>query len=567
MKQRVIEILDNAIKELKIKSPENLSNLIEIPKDYTNGDFAFPCFTLAKELKKSPAQIALDLREKIKNSEEEFQSIETVGPYINFYINRRNLAATLINEISLHKGKFGTFPDSGKKLVIEFPSPNTNKPLHLGHLRNMSIGESASRIAEANGFKVIRVNLNNDRGTHICKSMLAYQTWGKNETPESKKEKSDHFVGDYYVKFAQEVKKNPDLEIAAQDMLQKWEQGDKETIELWKKMNGWALEGFKETYSKFGIKMNKEYFESEIYKEGKEIIEQGLKKGIFEKREDGAIIIDLEKEGLGEKVLLRSDGTSIYITQDIYLAKLKFDEFSPDESIYVTGNEQDYHFKVLFNVLDKLGIADKEKLKHLSYGMVNLPNGRMKSREGTVVDADDLMDELQKIVKKELEKRGKLTKKELEERSLKIALAALKYFLLKVDIKKNMTFNPEESIAFEGDTGPYCQYSYARASSIIKKSKNKKEVVIPEELEEKEIELILKLNEFTKVVQDAFRSMNPANVSNYSYKLAQIFNEFYHTCPVIDSVYSPFRLALTDSFRQVLKNSLNLLGIETVEEM
>ena len=567
MKQKVIEILQNAIKELGAKADLDFEKLIESPKDYANGDFAFPSFALARELKKAPQQIAIDIKEAIGNAPEGFQEIKVVGPYLNFYVDRKSLAKNLIEEIKIKKDDFGKAESNKKTLVIEFPSPNTNKPLHLGHLRNMSIGESVSRISEANGFDVKRVSLNNDRGTHICKSMLAYQKFGEGKIPEEVEKKGDHFVGDFYVKFAEEVKKNPELEKEAQSMLAKWEDGDEEVRTLWEKMNSWALGGFKETFKTFGIKMDKEYFESQIYKEGKDIILNGLEKGIFEKREDGAIIINLEDEKLGEKVLLRSDGTSIYITQDIYLAKIKFDDFNPDESVYVTGNEQDYHFKVLFSVLEKLGLADKEKLKHLSYGMVNLPTGRMKSREGTVVDADDLIEELKNLVKKNLKERYDLSDEELESRSLKIGLAALKYFLLKVDVRRDMTFSAEESISFEGDTGPYLQYSYARASSILRKSEGIKDFAMPEEFEEKELELTLKLNEFKQVVFDAYRQSNPALIANYAYKTSQIFNEFYHSCKVIGSEQEAFRLNLIDSFRQVLKNALALLGIEVMEEM
>lgn len=569
MKEKVLELLKKTLTEMDLKVDENkIFSLIEKPKDYKNGDFSFPCFLLAKELKENPVKVALDIRQTMKTPPEEFSSVETIGPYLNFYFDKKNMAKKIIEESQELKDFYGKIESQNKKLVIEFPSPNTNKPLHLGHLRNMSVGESISRIASFNGFNVTRVNLNNDRGTHICKSMLAYKKWGENKIPEKEGKKSDHFVGDFYVKFAQEAKKDESLEKEAQEMLKKWEEGDKETLELWFKMNKWALEGFDETYNKFGIKIDKNYFESEIYKEGKEIILEGLKKKIFQKREDQAIVINLENEKLGEKVLLRSDGTSIYITQDIYLAKKKFEEFNPDESIYVTGNEQDYHFKVLFSVLEKLEIASKEKLKHLSYGMVNLPNGRMKSREGTVVDADDLIEELQNLVKEELKKRYKLTQKDLELRSLKIALAALKYFLLKIDVKKDMTFNPDESISFDGDTGPYCQYSYARASSILNKAKQLPELsFIQKDLEDKEVELIVKLNEFKEVVKDAYRQMNPSIISNYVYKTAQIFNEFYHSCQVIGSKSESLRLNLVASFRQILKNSLFLLGIEVLEEM
>lgn len=565
MKNKVIESLKAGLKSLDFNEQLDFEKLIEIPKDNKNGDFAFPCFVLSKVLKSGPAKIAEDLALKLDKAN--FKKVVVVGPYINFFLNREKLAEKVIIEIEKQKDSFGKSEiGKGKKVMLEFPSPNTNKPLHLGHLRNMSIGESVSRIYEANGFKVVRSSINNDRGIHICKSMLAYKKWGDEKTPESENKKSDHFVGDFYVKYNDEFKKDESLEKEAQEMLKKWEDGDKETIELWKKMNKWAFDGFNETFNKFGIKLDKEFYESEIYKHGKEIISSGLKKGIFTKREDGAIIINLEKEGLGEKVLLRSDGTAIYITQDVYLAKLKFDEYKIDESMYVVGNEQEYHFQVLFSILDKLGICDKDKLTHLSYGMVNLPEGRMKSREGTVVDADNLIQELQDVVILGMKERGNFDEKNSEEKSLKLALAAIKYFLLKVDFKKSMVFNPKESISFEGDTGPYLEYSYARSSSILRKKEAGK-FSIPKELEEKELNLILKLNEFKGVVYDSYRQKNPALVANYSYKLAQMFNEFYHACPVIDSENEDFRLNLVKSFRQVLKNGLALLGIETLEEM
>lgn len=565
MKTKVIDSLKSGLKLMDFKETLDFEKLIEIPKENKNGDFAFPCFVLAKVLKSSPVKIAEELVEKLDKTN--FEKVIVIGPYINFFLNRKKLAQEIILKIDKEKENFGKSDiGKGKSVMLEFPSPNTNKPLHLGHLRNMSIGESTSRIYEANGFKVIRTSLNNDRGIHICKSMLAYKKWGEGKTPESENKKSDHFVGDYYVKYNTEFKKDESLEKEAQEMLKKWEEGDSETIELWEKMNKWAFDGFNETFSKFGIKLDREFFESEIYKHGKEIILDGLKKGVFTKREDGAVIIDLEKEGLGEKVLLRSDGTAIYITQDIYLAKLKFDEYKIDESMYVVGNEQEYHFQVLFSILDKLGICDKDKLTHISYGMVNLPEGKMKSREGTVVDADNLIQELRDSVIKGLKKRGNFDPKTSEEKSLKLALAAIKYFLLKVDFKKSMVFNPKESISFEGDTGPYLEYSYARASSILRKKAAGK-FSMPEKLEEKELNLILKLNEFSTVVYDSYRQKNPALVANYSYKLAQMFNEFYHACPVIDSENEDFRLNLVKSFRQVLKNGLALLGIETLEEM
>ncbi|MEJ2268079.1 MAG: arginine--tRNA ligase, partial [Nanoarchaeota archaeon] len=435
----------------------------------------------------------------------------------------------------------------------EFPSPNTNKPLHLGHLRNMSIGESVSRILEFSGEKVIRANLNNDRGIHICKSMTAYEKFGKDKKPGRKK--SDHFVGDFYVLYNKKL--NDKLKSRAQEILQLWEKGDKKIHALWKKMNNWALEGFKETYDKFGIHHDIEFFESNLYKKGKNIVEKGLKNGIFEKTKDGAIKINLEKEKLGEKVLMRKDGTSVYMTQDLYLAKLKFEKYKIDKSIYVVGNEQNYHFNVLFSILRKLGF--KKQMYHLSYGMVELPEGKMKSREGNVVDADNLIKDVQKLVKKELNKREKLSKKELEKRSLIISLASIKYMLLKTDIKKNMLFNPKESVSFEGNAGPYLLYTYARSCSILKKAKNYSSNIKIKNLEKQENKLLTKLNNFTDIFSKAKENLNPFLIANYSYELCKTFNEFYHSCPVINSDNENFRLLLVDSFRHVLKNSLYLL--------
>jgi len=569
MKEMVFGILKEALKKIEVKFEEDkIKSSIEVPKDYSKGDFAFPCFVLASTMKMPPHEIAIQIREAIGNPPLDFESIETEGAYINFFSNRKILALRIISKIKRLGSNFGK-SDFGKKekVMVEFPSPNTNKPLHLGHLRNMSIGESISRISEFNGEKIIRTNLNNDRGIHICKSMLAYKKWGKGKKP-SKKIKSDHLVGDFYVKYSKKEKADPKIEKEAHDMLGKWESGDKETILLWKKMNKWALDGFKETYKNFGIKHDKEYFESNIYTKGREIILKGVEKGIFEKIGDGSVKLDLKKEGLGEKYLLRADGTSLYITQDIYLAYLKQKEFNLTKSYYVVGNEQNYHFDVLFNVLKKLEIT-LNGLKHVSYGMVNLPEGKMKSREGTVVDADDLLQKMKKLAEKEIIKRGKISKKELEKRSHLISLAAIKYFLLKVDSKKDMLFNPKESISFDGNTGPYLLYSYARANSIIRKSKMKKipNFKVPKELNQKEIDLVLKMNEFEKACFESYKQLNPSIIANYSYELAKIFNEFYHALPVLDSKEKDFRINLVNAFKETLKNSLNLLGIEVLEVM
>ncbi len=567
MKQKVLEVIKKAIRESKVKlEDEKILSMIEVPKDYSYGDYAFPCFALAAILKMSPKDIAIELKKKIGNPPIEFSSIETEGPYINFFLNRDSIFYDLIRQIKKEKDNFGKNSDGkGEKTMIEFPSPNTNKPLHLGHLRNMSIGESVSRISEASAEKVVRSNLNNDRGVHICKSMLAYQKWGKEKSPK-KGEKSDHFVGDFYVMFSKKAKEKPKLENEAHVLLGKWEKGDKKTVELWKKMNKWAFEGFNETYKNFGVTHDKEYYESEIYKNGKEIIIEAAKRGVFEKLPDGSIKYDMKKEGLGEKYLLRSDGTSLYMTQDIYLAYLKQKEFKLTKNYYVVGNEQIYHFKVLFKILEKLKIPLKG-LKHLAYGMVNLPEGKMKSREGTVVDADDLIEKVEELVKKQISKREKLKKTELEKRAHTVALAAIKYMLLKIDIKKDMTFDPKKSISFEGNTGPYLLYSYARATSIIKKSKKEGKINANKEFEEKETELMLKINEFPDAVKKAYNTLDPSIIANYSYELSKIFNEFYHTNEVIGSQKEDLRINIINSFRQTLKNSLYLLGIDVLEKM
>jgi len=567
MKQLVFEMIKKSLDKINVELDDDaILSLIEKPKNYSNGDYAFPCFALAKILKMPPHEIAIEVRKNLGTAPSEFSSVETEGAYLNFFLNRKNLAFELIKKIKREKSRFGK-NDVGKteRTMIEFPSPNTNKPLHLGHLRNMAVGESLSRISEFCSEKIVRANLNNDRGVHICKSMLAYEKWGKNKKP-SKEKKSDHLVGDFYVMYSKKQKEKSELENEAHALLGKWEAGDKKTIELWKKMNKWALDGFEKTYKKFGIKHDKEYFESLIYKKGKEIISDGAERGIFERNDDGSVKFDLKSEGLGEKYLLRADGTSIYITQDIYLAYLKQKQFDLTKSYYVVGNEQEYHFDVLFRILKKLGIPTMT-LKHVSYGMVNLPEGKMKSREGTVVDADDLIAKVEDLVGKEITKREKVSAGVLKKRSEVIALSAIKYFLLKNDIKKNMMFNPKESISFEGNTGPYLLYSYARANSILRKAKEIPAIELPQNLDEKETELILKINEFPNEVFNAYRNLNPAVVANYAYTLAQMFNEFYSAFPVLKSDNEVFRVNLVEVFRQTLKNALGLLGIDVLEKM
>ncbi|HKL23941.1 MAG TPA: arginine--tRNA ligase [Candidatus Nanoarchaeia archaeon] len=580
-KQEISETIKKAIseisKEIKINKKE-IKDIIEIPPSLDMGDYSFPCFFLSKKLKKSPDKIALDIRKNIDpDSKEIIKDIQTSGPYINFILDKRIMVTRLFKEIFNDKKEFGqikTNKEKKPKTMVEFPSPNTNKPLHLGHLRNMAIGESVSRIKEFAGEKVIRTNLNNDRGIHICQSMAAYKLYGKNKTPSKTKKKADHFVGDYYVLFKKNSKKDKSLEKEAQEILQKYEKGEEKTIKLWKKMNKWALEGFKKTYEKFGIKHDKEYFESNLYEKGKDIVKEGVKKGLFEKKENGAVIVNFSEKDLGEKYLLRKDGTSLYITQDIYLAKKKFEEYDLDRSVYVTGDEQKYHFKVLFKLLEMLEISNKNQMEHLAYGMVELPEGKMKSREGTVVDADDLIKETQELVKKELKSRPEnkeISQKEIEQRSLKIALASIKYILLKIDINKTITFDPKKSIDFEGNTGSYLLYTYARASSILRKTKNnfiKKRGYKPvKELEKQEKELIKKLSQFEKTIYKSHKESNPSLIANYSFELSKIFNEFYHSCPVMKSEKQEFREKLVRAFIRIMKNSLNLMGIEPLEKM
>ena len=544
---------------------EDVESLLEVPPSDDLGDYSFPCFSLAKKLKKNPIAIADDLIKKIKkNLPKEISNVDFNGAYVNFFINKKILAESVLKKV--RRKDFGKLKLDKKRIGIEYPSPNTNKALHVGHLRNMAIGGAITNMVENAGNKTFHLNLFNDRGILISKSMIGYERFAKGKSPKSEGIKGDKFVGDLYIRFSKESAKKIELENDAKDKLKLWEEGDLETRKLWKKMNSWAYGGIQKTFDKFGLaKIDKSYYESEIYKNGRKIIEEGLKKGLFGKK-GGAVVINLEKENLGEKILLRSDGTSVYITQDLFLAEQKVKDFNLDSSYYVVGCDQDYHFKVLFSILDKLGL--KKDWRHLSYGMVSLPSGKMKSREGTAVSADELIDETSAIAKKGIIERAskKLNEKELDERALKISLAAIKYNLLKVAISKGIVFNPKEALAFEGDTGPYLLYSYARASSIIRKVKNKKLVKIVE-LNDSEIKLLKKIDSFSEVVKRAYENLAPNLIANYSFELAQIFNEFYHACPVLGSVEEGFRLRLVDVFRIVLKKSLDLLGIDVVEEM
>ena len=559
-------------KELKLKDIS-----LEIPPDSKLGDYAFACFALAKDMKKSPAEIAKEFAQKLK-PDDCIKEIKSTGPYVNFFIDKSKLAEETAKEIFKKKDKYGHSKIGQKEtVVIEYPGPNTNKPLHIGHMRNMALGVSMSNIFASQGCKVKKVNIVNDRGIHICKSMLAYQKWGNKKTPEKEKRKPDHFVGDYYVMFCQKAKENPELEKEAQEMLRKWEEGDEEVRALWKKMNKWAFKGFKETYKHFGLpKFDKEYLESETYKKGKEIVMEGLDKGLFHKRDDGAIVVDLNRQGLGEKVLIRADGTSVYVTQDLFVAEQRYEDFKFDKCIYVVATEQNYHFNVLFTLLKKLKYPWAGGCYHFAYGMVHLPEGKMKSREGIVVDADDLMLEMEDLAREQIVERHKdLEEETVHERGTWVGLAAIKFYLLKIDAIKDMTFKPEESLSFEGDTGPYLQYTHARACSIIRKAKEQDimpDVKVDFSLLDKpsEIALIQALSEFPAKTADACVNLRPHIIAQYLLSLGRAFNEFYHACHCLkeeNKELAKARLLLIDNTRQVLKNGLNLLGIHAPEEM
>jgi len=534
---------------------------LTIPPDPKLGDYAFPCF----QINKNPMEVAVKLQKKIALPKF-LSKISTAGPYLNFYLNHSFLAEQTLQEIKKTKQNYGQKKDR-RSIVIEYCGPNTNKPLHLGHVRNMALGQAMQNLIQFQGNKVHPVNIVNDRGIHICQSLLAYQKWGNHKTPQSEKQKSDHFVGDFYVLFSKKAKNNDQLKQEAQQLLIKWEQNDPETRKLWKKMNQWVLDGFQETYHRFGIKFEKEYFESQTYQKGKDIIK---KSKLFQKDEEGNLFIDLEKYHLPNKIVLRADGTSVYMTQDLYTADQRYQDFKFNKLIYVVASEQNLHFKQLFQILTLLKKTYAKNLHHLSYGLVHLPSGRMKSREGTVVDADDIMDEVAKLAEKEIKQRHRLSLKEIKKRSEFIALGAIKFFMLKIDPNKDMIFHPEDSLSFEGETGPYLQYTHARAASILRKAPKLKSKINFQLLnQEVELKLINLLYQFPEITQKAAQTYKPHYLANYLISLAQAFNEFYHQCPVISERNQQMqaRLLLVQSTKQVLKNGLQLLGIHAPEEM
>ncbi len=567
------------------------------------GHLTLVVFPFLKLSKKKPEDTAQEIGEYLTANCDDVARFNVVKGFLNLVIAPTAWVA-LLNEIHADD-RFGMKPvtDKSPLVMIEYSSPNTNKPLHLGHVRNNLLGWSLAQIMEANGNRVVKTNIVNDRGIHICKSMLAWQKWGNGETPESTGKKGDHLIGDYYVAFdkryreeiaqlkeqylkegltdeaaTEKAKAEAPLIKEAHAMLVKWEQGDTEVRALWKKMNDWVYAGFDETYKALGVGFDKIYYESNTYLVGKKKVEEGLKKGLFFRKEDNSVWADLTADGLDQKLLLRADGTSVYMTQDIGTAEMRFADYPIDKMIYVVGNEQNYHFQVLSLLLDRLGFKWGKDLVHFSYGMVELPNGKMKSREGTVVDADDLVAEMIKDARQTSDELGKfkdMTEEERQEIARIVGMGALKYFILKVDARKNMLFNPEESIDFNGNTGPFIQYTYARIRSIMRKAQAEG-IALPATLDaqaslnEKETALIQKMNDFGAAVADAGNNYNPAGIANYCYELTKEFNQFYHDYSILNAdtdEQKTTRLVLAANVAKILKNGMGLLGIEVPERM
>ena len=587
-----------ALKELYGAEVEERLIQTQATRKEFEGDITLVTFPLLKTSHKGPEQTAEEIGRWLKERCPEVESFNVVKGFLNIKFSL-SYWSNIFRSISAAED-FGTLPPTGKRVMIEFSSPNTNKPLHLGHIRNNLLGWSVSKLLEANGHEVIRVNLVNDRGIHICKSMLAWLRWGNGETPQSSGIKGDHLVGKYYVLFSNELKKETKAIAAergisedeaerlspilkeAQAMLVKWESGDKEIRELWAKMNGWVYEGFDKTYERMGISFHRTYYESNTYLSGKSLVNAGLERGIFERQEDGSVWCNLEPDGLDRKLLLRGGGTSVYMTQDLGTAEQRYNEYKFDELIYVVGDEQNYHFKVLKLILKKLGFDWSDAIYHLSYGMVELPEGKMKSREGTVVDADDLIEKMYQTAKEtslELGKLGGIPEQEQERLFEMIGLGALKYFILKVDPKKTMLFDPKESIDFNGNTGPFIQYTHARIKSILRKAKEsgviagEKSLSVPENFSEllpKEVEIIKLLNSYPVRIKEAGDAHSPALVANFIYDLAKEFNQYYQSVSILkesDSQRLLFRLAMLKEIAFVLRKGMLILGIELPERM
>ena len=595
LEHTIQQLVEQALQQLYgLEIGQNPLQVQKTRKEF-EGDMTVVLFPFIKLLRKSPEQIGKEIGDNLLKSSSVIEDYNVVKGYLNLKISVSYWLERL-NEIFLQKDFWKVkLKENADLMMIEYSSPNTNKPLHLGHVRNNLLGWSIAQIQEANGWKVVKTNLVNDRGIHICKSMLAWKLFGNGETPQSSGLKGDHLVGKYYVLFDQaykqqvrelveegwseeEAKKSAPLMQEAQKMLLAWENNDPEVRKLWETMNGWVYEGFNETYRKLGIDFDKIYYESETYLVGKKIVEEGLGKGIFYRRPDGSVWADLRDDGLDEKLLLRADGTSVYMTQDIGTAKVRYDDFPIKKMVYVVGNEQNYHFQVLSILLDKLGFEWGKSLVHFSYGMVELPNGKMKSREGTVVDADDLIDEMLRTARETSEELGKLdgcSPEEVENIVRMVALGALKYFILKVDPRKNMTFNPKESIDFNGNTGPFIQYTHARIRSVLRKAQEQsisfgKLNNLNLSISQKERYLVQLLTEFPLMVKEAGDEFNPALIANFLYELVKEYNQFYHDYSILKEENTDlrnFRLVLSSAVADVIKDGMALLGIEVPERM
>ena len=580
IEQKLAEVILNVyqLKDIQLEIQEN--------KTEFEGDFTIVTFPLVKQLKKNPESIGVELGQALTEQTELLESFNVVKGFLNVKVKNH----FFVDQFKTINDQFSSIEKKNETVMVEYSSPNTNKPLHLGHVRNNLLGFSVAQILEEAGYDVIKTQIINDRGIHICKSMLAWEKFGKGETPDTDDVKGDKFVGNYYVKFDQEykkeisqlveqgisedqAKKQAPLMKEAQQMLLDWENGDEKVRNLWNEMNSWVYKGFGDTYKRLGVSFDQVQYESNTYILGKDLIQEGLDKGVLYQKEDGSVWCDLTDEGLDQKLLLRSDGTSVYMTQDLGTAVQRFEENNLQKLIYTVGNEQDYHFQVLFKILKKLGYEWADNLFHLSYGMVELPNGKMKSREGTVVDADELMQDMFDIAKSKSEELGKLesfTEEEKNHNYESIGIGALKYFMLKVDPKKKMLFNPEESIDFNGNTGPFIQYTFARIQSLLTKADFENKETESIELSQSEKELIMQLGNYKAVVARAAESLSPALVANYLYDLVKSYNSFYQNNPILiqeDENIKQYRLNLSELTAKTIQKSLRLLGIETVNRM
>lgn len=595
LEKKISTAVLSALQSLYGIAPEATSVQLQKTKKEFEGHYTLVVFPFLKASRKNPEATAQEIGETLLKNEPAIASFNVIKGFLNLVLSPQCWTEVLKD---IHNDDtFGTkkISDNAPLIMVEYSSPNTNKPLHLGHIRNNLLGFSISEILKANGNKVIKTNIVNDRGIHICKSMLAWKKWGENVTPESSGKKGDHLVGDFYVLFDKKYKQElAELQASgkskeeaealsplmneAREMLRKWEAGDPEVVSLWKEMNQWVYTGFDQTYKSLGVDFDKIYYESETYLEGKKKVLEGLEKGILYKQEDGSVWADLTAEGLDHKLLLRGDGTSVYMTQDIGTAKLRFDDYPIDKMVYVVGNEQNYHFQVLSILLDRLGFEWGKSLVHFSYGMVELPEGKMKSREGTVVDADDLIEEMINTARETSTELGKLdecTPEEADEIVRTTGLGALKYFILKVDPRKNMTFNPKESIDFNGNTGPFIQYTHARIRSLLRKASeagiqlNSLDEPVSE-ISDKEISLIQNLAQFPAIVTEAGSEFSPAIIANYTYDLVKEYNQFYHDFSILreeNEKVRNFRLILSQNVAKVIKTGMGLLGIQVPERM